>query len=48
MHGYQNNRHKIDIQTNQHYYRNDLWSFTFVPAGIGPGTKGVFSPGSNG
>ena len=31
-----------------HYYRNGLWSFKFVPAGIGPGTKGVFSPGSNG
>ena len=31
-----------------HYYRNDLWSFTFVPASIGPRTNIVISPGSNG
>ena len=30
-----------------HYYRTGLWSFTFVPTSVGPGTNNSFSPGSN-
>ena len=30
-----------------YYYTNDLWSYTLVPATIGPETNKDFSPGSN-
>ena len=30
-----------------HYYITCLWSCSFVPATIGPGTNERFSPGSN-
>ena len=33
---------------SKHYYKTGLCSRPFVPAAFGPGTIGVFCPGSNG